>query len=820
MPWYRFIFAILALVAAAWLSPASDPPTRNSDNRAPPARGDRYGDPLPPGALTRLGTTRFRHGAWIAAVSYTPDGRAIGAGDRDGFIRLWEASTGKQLWGVHPYRTVDCLAFATSGKVLASAGPTADGSALILWDVSTGLEKHRPVQAKERIRAIAFSSDGKFLAVAIPNEHVIRVLDGTSGKELHRVKAFCSEPRSLAFSPDSTLLAGPGIDQTVRLWDAATGKELRQVGEQHRGDLVRFSPDGNSLAVGGSQKVVTFAVSTGKKQSELRVGSVGPAAFTPDGKGLLVGEVGTLHFWDVAKGKEVWRIDRFPGSIISLSLGPDGKTVVVGTTDGALRLVDVATQKESFPHDLGSSVIRSAALAPDGKTVATTLNTVDAATWDVETGKPRWLEVGADVEYSRRIFVLEARFSPDGKTVAFGCSAGAIILRDADSGRVVRRWKAQDDGCLSLAFSPDGRSLACKAWSDGIPISDVATGTVRLRLSDPDRRVSGVLFTPDARFIATANDGQLRVCDSTSGEVWRSFTAHQDIVVGFAVSPDGRTLASSGREGPVRIWELLSGKERGRLEVASSVTALAYAPGSRTLAAGSSKGSIRLYDLADGKEWHRLDGHLGAIDSLEFSADGRVLLSKSQDTTALIWDVAALNRKMAAPPPTPLSAEQVDVFWADLASADAVKANRAIVALSQLKEVSPLLRERVLAVSRTYPQRQDRIKQRIAALNDDQFKERERATTDLRNVRDDAESWLRQALADNVSLEVNLRIRQLLEEMRGACPDAETLRVVRTVEILEHLGTPEARDCLKKLAEGHPAFPLTQAAQAAVKRRP
>jgi WD40 repeat protein len=782
-----------------------------------PERRDSFGDPLPLHAVARCGTLRFRHGTWLAAVRYDPDGRGIAAGDRDGYIRMWEAGTGKERWATRPYRTVDCLAFSPRGKLLASAGPSVDGSVVILWDPITGREVSRPVRTKERIHALAFSPDGKLLAVAIPNEHVVRVLEAASGKPVFRVESFCTTPDGLCFSPDGSLLAGPGIDGSVRLWKARTGEEVLRLGEHPgRGEAVHFSPDGIKLAVVGPRSVGFFTVADGKMASRLDLDSrdsSGPTAYTPDGKMVLAGEVGAVRLWDVSTGKEVRRLGRYSGSVISLSVSPDGKTVAVGSTDRAVRLMEIATGTEVFPEGLKPHIIQSASLSPDGDAVVTSVNVGKVAVWEVGSAKPRWVVSEEDDAHTSGV-----SFSPDGKVIAVGCSGG-VRVRDVGTGGLVRGWQAQKGSGTSVAFSPDGRSLACTDLSNTVPISDVAAGRVRFQVSGPDRWVKSGVYTPDGRFLATVStEGALRLWDTANGEARRSLPTRAGGVLGIACSPDSRMLASGGRGGEVVVWELISRGERVRLKVgANEINALAFAPGSRVVATGDSEGVIRLYDLSDGKERLRLGGHRGSVTKLEFSRDGRLLLSVSEDTTALVWEVPQSDRDGAARPPVRLSARQVEALWADLAERDATKAYQAILALAAAKESVPFIRERLVASSATHLRLREQIEQLIAALGSEQFAEREQATAALKAIRDDAEPWLRRAATSDLP-EVRQRAAEVLNGLARLPPEPGMLRALRAIEALELIATPEARAALQALVDGVPEFRVTQATEAAVRR--
>src|SRR5262249_29639403 len=147
-----------------------------------------------------------------------------------------------------------------------------------------------------------------------------------------------------------------------------------------------------------------------------------------------------------------------------------------------------------------------------------------------------------------------------------------------------------------------------------------------------------------------------------------------------AFRPVGRTLASAGRDGTVRLWEPFTGKVRGLLGGrGGAVEALAFAPGGRLLAAGGADGVVCLWDVPSGKEVQRRVGHRGPVRSVRFDAHGGLLAAGGTDGSVLVWDVTAVLPPER--PPADLSPEALEARWRDLADADAARAYQAALAL-------------------------------------------------------------------------------------------------------------------------------------------
>jgi dipeptidyl aminopeptidase/acylaminoacyl peptidase len=285
----------------------------------------------------------------------------------------------------------------------------------------------------------------------------------------------------------------------------------------------------------------------------------------------------------------------------------------------------------------------------------------------------------------------------------------------------------------------------------------------------------------------------------------------------LAFSPDGRMLAVPGgqKSNVVRLMEVATGKERLRLEGrAGHGGRVVFSPDGRFLATGSKDHGVRLWDVATGKEVHSFEGHQADIEALTFSADGRMLASSSGDHTTLVWDVS--NVLPEEPRPAKLSPKELDALWDDLASADAAKAFRAIGLLASAPAQSvSLLHERLRPVAA--PDRA-KVAKLITDLDSAQFTIREKATKELEALDELAGPFLRKALEGDPPPELRKRARELLDRIEQGGFSPEGLRAWRSLEVLERIGTPEARRVLQALAKGTAEARLTRGAKEALER--
>src|SRR5262249_53259628 len=219
---------------------------------------------------------------------------------------------------------------------------------------------------------------------------------------------------------------------------------------------------------------------------------------------------------------------------------------------------------------------------------------------------------------------------------------------------------------------------------------------------------------------------------------------------------------------------------------------------------------VVVWDLAAGKETRRWQGHRSAVISLAFSSDGRRLASGSDDSTALIWDLAGQGPARTVS----LAPVGLEKLWADLAAADPGRVTSAQQMLATgAAEAIPFLQARLAAAVGG----EARLPQLLADLDHDDFKVREQATAALAGLGPHAVPALHKVLAGAPSAEARRRIQQLLARQLLSLPPPHP-PPARAIAVLERIATPTARQALAQLAQGEPAAAVTQAARAALKR--
>jgi RNA polymerase sigma factor (sigma-70 family) len=804
------------------------------------AGADPFGDPLPLGALVRMGTVRLRQ--VYPRVVFSPDGKTLISVGADHMVRTWDLATGKYLRGqlLDGAQHLDSSAITLAPDSKALVAWRSNRKSLPVYEVATGKELGRVPVRDDQLYRLALGPGGRTLATATDDhsrgKHFIRLWDVATGSE-RLLLEHTHFDEHLAFSPDGKYLGVAGRDDALRLWDVATGKLIQTLRADAR--YVAFTPDSHTVCGDFSGAVRLWDVVTGKELATLQATprhDIACLAFSRDGKVLAAGGQGGLHLWDVAARKE---LKQLPDHMVTgLTFAPDGK-VLAASRGSNIRLWDVATGKPFLGRPGHDGEVDAIAVSSDGKVVASaSYSDGTLCLWDAGTGKllhrppRRWIA-------GRTIC-----FSPDDKLVASGDHDGALHLWEVATGKEWRRFPiaaSQPDEVKpfvdALRLSCDGRRLVALIRSDEraslqINVWDTATGELlkgRAFEGAPFSR-----FTPDANGVTVRTREGLALQDTITGKELMAIPGVVDLVP-IAFSPDGQLVAvvrrkvivalvgkaaggvqAAGETTAVSLVEIATGREVLRIKTGPAYF-LAFSPDGRVLATADQQ-VVRLWEVITGKEIFSRPRHKGlpgapaqaAVTSVALFPGGRVLATGLEDGTILEWDLAPATRAAKE-----LSATELDGLWADLAGPDARTAYRAIhLLVASPAQAVAYLRNHLQPVAEVDGKRVQRL---LADLDSEEFMVREAATKELVKLGEQVEPGLRRVLEGKPSLEVRKRVEWLLSAPPTA-PPAATLRTLRAIQILEWVATPEARHVLQKLSAGAPAARATRAAKASLER--
>jgi WD40 repeat protein len=557
-------------------------------------------------------------------VTYSPDGRMLASGGRDKTLKIWEAATGRllhtladhpdtvygvdfspdgtllasscvgvvQIWDTRTWQRIRTLSggwsvkFSPDGQLLGSCGR---GPLMRIW--RTADLRHEPDLVARSVNPgyqnwrMVFSPDNRSVAMGNETTHVI-VLDVESGRPCFKPLAgHTGEIEEVAYSRDGRYLASTSNDQTVRVWDARTGRLLRTFrGHTNRTSGIAFDPDSRRLAsssIDGTVKIwdvvnLEEPVSQEARTLTGHAGSVLGVVHCPDGRFFATVNGSDIdHFTTVARRQEPSRVETV--------------TIWDATTDLEFRTIPVPDPGLGTCHDV--------ALDPEFARIAWARANGTVEIRDAASGR-LLLPLAAHTD-----FVWRVAFSPDGTRLASAGADGTLRVWDATTGALRHTLPGVRDYIYCLGFSPDGRRLTLAGLHMDllkpvvVRVWDAATG--RLLPTPSESFDFGTMaFHPTNQWLARSVAADIFILDITSGhELFRS-RGHTETITSMAFSHDGRRLASAAHDGTIKLWDPVTGREILTLlhGKGDHVTGISFSPDGRQIVSTSKSGTVKVWD--------------------------------------------------------------------------------------------------------------------------------------------------------------------------------------------------------------------------------
>lgn len=613
-----------ALVAgtAIALAPVEVVPAKRATSVVAGKAVDCLGDPLPAGALVRIGTERLRatgRGS-LADVAVLPDNRTLVSAHCENHLRFWSLPDGQNVATLPAPNSVCCVAISADGKRLVAAGvgvwswDLTESPPKVQWK-ATGPGKH--------YSAIALSPDGKTIAITDQQAKLVGLLDAATGEALRNCEGGPKSPppgaSRLGFSADGKTVFCGRESSPLRAWDVATGKAIdptaadddflkltanTEDGERRLGEDRLFLPFLRPVV---SPETRTAAVSV---RAPYPMAKRGNKRISANGRFLASVHRGEIEVWDLTTGNGVGPAGRIHGGVRHIAFSADGQRAVTVSMYSDVRVWNATTGEHArrlvIGQEIGEFVSQAAFVGDAVETLhynpnlqpgAGRIATRTSTRWNPKTGESETIPVPGIAETSSAYNVV----SPDGKWFAIA-RGGEIELRSRD-GATARSLATTGGPDNTLTFSSDGTAVA----------STTNAGHVALFSLDGTPRF-------ETKFREPVNEDE----------------GYQNLL---ALSADGNLLAVYGdslTEPKVEVHDVVAKKVQKILLGDRTIHKLALSPDGKRLAAGTSEGQVLIWDLPK-TEPRVLTGHRGAVETVTFSPKGDRLASGSRDGTGLIW---------------------------------------------------------------------------------------------------------------------------------------------------------------------------------------
>jgi len=551
------------------------------------------------------------------------------------------------------------------------------------------LQELEYLRAGPAVNSASFSPDGRKVLVA--TETGAALLEPAS-RRLRSLHGHAGPVNTAAFSNDGTKLVTADKDGTAIIWDAASGKPLRELPRSAKEvDGAAFSPDGRRVVTANKNgNAIVWDAATGRRVAVLeipgRIGAFDSAVFSPDGARVLTAnQNGTVNVWSATSGRPLLPpMSGHSGSVESAAFNREGTRIVSAGSDGTIRIWDAATGRQLLVLSGLEGAVLSAAFSPDGKEIVTVGQDRAARVWNVATGK-QLLTLSGD-----RGPVRGAAFSPDGGEIVTAGEDGTIRIWDASPRERLALFASEQGAVDDASFDPSGTRVITANQDATATIWDAATGARLRRLRGDSGPIYTAEFSPDGRFALTASrDGTARIRSAENGrtlKVLRSEKGHfqsahfnragSEVVTASSAgavtiwattgrrlqllssgarntedatfSPTGRQVASANENGTATIWSLGgSAARRTDLKVSQvAVLSVAFNPAGSELLTAGKDGIARIWKLGAHTPSLTLVSQGGPIYHAEFSRDGREVITADEDGEIRIWN-AQTGRQLA-----------------------------------------------------------------------------------------------------------------------------------------------------------------------------
>ncbi|MCC3414371.1 NACHT domain-containing protein [Microcoleus sp. PH2017_02_FOX_O_A] len=572
----------------------------------------------------------------VRSVIFSPDGKLLAIGDTDGVVRLWEASTGREIFTCQGHtNVVESVAFSPDGQILASGSYE---NKIKLWDVKTG-ECFKVLQGHtESVMSVTFHPDGNILASG-SFDRTIRLWDIHTGECCQILQDHTKVVFSVAFHPTGEMLASGSGDKTVRLWNIHTGECLKIFdGHAKNVSTVAFNSAGEILASGsGDATVKLWNIDSGEclKTLEGHFGHVRSIAFSPSGEILASGSYDrTARLWDIRTGKCLNTLQGHNNQIGSIAFHPTGEIIVSGSYDQTVRLWDIDSGECLNTLQGHSNQVRSISFSPNGEMLASGDDEHTVKLWKVSSGECLKTLQG----HLHRVHLVA--FSPNGEKLASSSYDETLRVWDIRSGECLHTLPEFGNETRSIAFSLNGEILASAGYDQTVRLWDISTGECLKTLQRQKSSVYSFAFSPLGEiFASTGFDGRVRLWDIHTGECLKILQGHQSWTRAIAFSHNGEIFATGSVDRTIRLWDVRSGECLQILQGHTDwIRSVAFSYSGEIVASGSVDRTVRIWDIRTGECLKILEGHTSRINSVAFSLTGKIIAACSRDGTIIIWD--------------------------------------------------------------------------------------------------------------------------------------------------------------------------------------
>ena len=589
------------------------------------------------------------------SMALCADGEQLRTADVDGRVWQWSLRHAKKAepiaeLGCEPA----CAVLSTDARWLAFA--QSEGNVAVM-DLDTGEIKFRDDAVAERSVALVFSPDSHLLAgVTVSGE--VRLWEVAGGRRVASFAGEASPVQTLAFSPDGKRLAMASYSDRIHVYllgdEKSSPEDVEPQVIRARGSRVTalaFTPDGSRLVVATSDGGASLHdLAADREPIELggHPFAIWSIAFERNGSRMAAGSWdGTIKLWNATTWEPLQSLKKHEESVAAMLFDGERRLLSAGLDGRLLAWLPEVSSFNPYGTIAGrDDSVWTAVYSPDGKRLFVGGRGNRFELWDVES---HTLAVTRTGHPTTRC----AAFSPDGATLATGGDDGAVFLCDARTGQTRTTLLRHPGAVSALIFVEGGQALISACDGGVVKVWDTSTGNEKASWHEHEQQIYCAAVSPDEKWLLTGggnwtngNPGELLVWERKSGRVHARVAGHRLAIWSIVFAPDGKRFFASDSSGAVKVWNFETLAEEHTLQHSMWVRPLALSAEGATLAVGRGDGSVRLWDTATWTEAASCDGPKAFLFWLQYSPEGKSLTGGGSDGVVFLWrpDLARANK--------------------------------------------------------------------------------------------------------------------------------------------------------------------------------
>ncbi len=492
------------------------------------------------------------------------------------------------------------------------------------------------IDKQSPVNSVAISKDGKTI-VSGSNDNSVKIWDRATGKLLKTLEGHTDDVTSVAISKDGKTIVSGSYDNSVKIWDRATGKLLKTL-EGHTSIVtsVAISKDGKTIVSGSYDKSIKiWDRATGKllKTLEGHTSTVFSVSISQDAKYIVSGSYDkTVKIWARESGKLLKTLDE-NASVVSLSISKNAKYIVTGLSDNSIKIWARESGKLLKTLEGHTSIVYSVSISQDAKYIVSGSNDKTVKIWARESGK--LLKTLEGHTGSVRSVII----SKDTKYIVSGSYDKSIKIWLRESGKLFKTLKGYSNNVLSLAISQDAKYIVSCSNDKSVKIWKRESGKLIKVLEGHIDRVRSVAISQDAKYIVSGSyDKTVKIWDRVTGKILKTLKGHTSTVFSVSISQDAKYIVSGSYDKTVKIWERKSGKLLKTLKADTNLILISE-DSQYILSSSLVRHAVSIWERESGKYlitlYSRIDSDV--INSIAISNDNKYIVTGLSDGRIKIW---------------------------------------------------------------------------------------------------------------------------------------------------------------------------------------